>query len=186
MAVTKRLRFEVLRRDGFACRYCGAKAPHVELTVDHVTPRALGGTDTADNLVAACQPCNAGKTSSSPSEPTVADVAADALRWSAAVRAAQGMLAARERLADDQIEQFDRSWRSWTWTDDAGVACHVSRPSDWETSIRTMLAAGLTSETLQICVTVAMRANPHDTWTYFCGVAWSTLRDAQRIATAGQ
>ncbi|WP_075737496.1 HNH endonuclease [Streptomyces acidiscabies] len=63
MAVSKRLRYEILRRDNHTCRYCGASAPDVPLRVDHVTPVALGGTDTPDNLVAACEPCNSGKSS---------------------------------------------------------------------------------------------------------------------------
>lgn len=46
MALTKRTRFEVLRRDGHRCRYCGDTAEAgATLTVDHVVPVALGGTD---------------------------------------------------------------------------------------------------------------------------------------------
>ncbi|WP_078628685.1 HNH endonuclease [Streptomyces sp. NRRL F-2664] len=56
MPVSNRLRFEVLRRDRYTCRYCGGSAPDVVLRVDHVVPVALGGTDTPDNLVAACEP----------------------------------------------------------------------------------------------------------------------------------
>ncbi|MCX4232088.1 HNH endonuclease [Streptomyces ortus] len=63
MAVSKRLRYEILRRDRYTCRYCGASAPEAPLRVDHVTPVALGGTDHPSNLVAACEPCNSGKTS---------------------------------------------------------------------------------------------------------------------------
>ena len=58
MAITKRTRYEVLKRDNHACRYCGAVAPDVKLQVDHVIPVALGGTDNPDNLVAACVACN--------------------------------------------------------------------------------------------------------------------------------
>lgn len=57
MAVSKRTRFEVLRRDNHTCRYCGQAAPDVKLTVDHVTPVALGGTDDPANLVTACAEC---------------------------------------------------------------------------------------------------------------------------------
>jgi 5-methylcytosine-specific restriction endonuclease McrA len=64
MAVSKRLRYEILRRDNHTCKYCGATAPTVPLRVDHVTPVALGGTDTPDNLVTSCEPCNSGKSSS--------------------------------------------------------------------------------------------------------------------------
>jgi hypothetical protein len=56
-----RLRFAVLQRDGFACHYCGRKAPEVELHVDHVIPVAEGGSSDDDNLVAACTDCNHGK-----------------------------------------------------------------------------------------------------------------------------
>lgn len=59
--MSQRLRFAVLTRDGFKCRYCGAPAPDVRLTVDHVIPVAKGGTDDMDNLVAACEDCNGGK-----------------------------------------------------------------------------------------------------------------------------
>ena len=55
------LRFAVLKKCGFACSYCGQKAPDVTLEIDHITPRAAGGTDAPENLTAACTTCNAGK-----------------------------------------------------------------------------------------------------------------------------
>ena len=90
MAIPKRTRFEVLRRDNHTCRYC--RSTEGQLTVDHVTPVALGGTDDPSNLVAACRGCNAGKASSNPDEATVAQVQDDALRWAAARRLSQGVL----------------------------------------------------------------------------------------------
>jgi len=51
--LTKR---EILRRDNFACQYCGQQAAC--LTIDHVIPRRLGGSPSWDNLVAACPTCN--------------------------------------------------------------------------------------------------------------------------------
>jgi hypothetical protein len=58
-----RLRFAILQRDAFRCRYCGrlGSAPGVVLHVDHVVPLAGGGATTADNLVTACEECNLGK-----------------------------------------------------------------------------------------------------------------------------
>ena len=72
MAVTKRTRFEVLRRDNYTCRYC--RSTENELTIDHVVPVALGGTDDPDNLVACCRDCNAGKSSTSPGAELVANI----------------------------------------------------------------------------------------------------------------
>lgn len=61
MALSKRQRFEVMKRDGFRCRYCGATHLMQPLEVDHIHPKSKGGKDHPSNLVTACEPCNAGK-----------------------------------------------------------------------------------------------------------------------------
>ena len=55
------LRFEVFKRDGFTCRYCGKRPPETVLEVDHIIPRSKGGTDIIENLVTSCFECNRGK-----------------------------------------------------------------------------------------------------------------------------
>lgn len=59
--VSKRTRFEVLKRDGFRCRYCGVTPERSVLHVDHVVAIANGGNNSMANLVASCQSCNSGK-----------------------------------------------------------------------------------------------------------------------------
>lgn len=59
--LSRRLRFEILKRDGFKCRYCGATPDQRVLHVDHVVPVVEGGDNSPMNLVTACQPCNGGK-----------------------------------------------------------------------------------------------------------------------------
>jgi len=61
LSISKRLRFNVLQRDGFRCVYCGRRPPAVNLEVDHKIPRSQGGQDNLKNLVAACWDCNRGK-----------------------------------------------------------------------------------------------------------------------------
>lgn len=63
MAISKRTRFEVFKRDGFECQYCGSNRDDdgVKLHVDHIIPRKEGGGDEIENLVTACQDCNLGK-----------------------------------------------------------------------------------------------------------------------------
>ena len=36
--ISKRVRFEVFKRDNFKCQYCGSEAPRVVLHVDHINP----------------------------------------------------------------------------------------------------------------------------------------------------
>lgn len=59
--LSPRTRFEVLKRDGFACRYCGRRAPEVTLHCDHVVSHVSGGSDDMENLAASCPDCNYGK-----------------------------------------------------------------------------------------------------------------------------
>lgn len=54
-------RFAILERDHYTCQYCGAKAPDVQLEVDHIKPVSKGGTNDLDNLTTACAECNIGK-----------------------------------------------------------------------------------------------------------------------------
>ncbi len=61
MAVGKKMRFEVFKRDSFTCQYCGRQAPDVVLHIDHIDPQANGGEDDILNLVTSCIDCNLGK-----------------------------------------------------------------------------------------------------------------------------
>jgi hypothetical protein len=60
-SMSKKLRFEVFKRDSFRCQYCGAEAPNVLLQVDHIKPVAEGGSDDIVNLITSCFDCNSGK-----------------------------------------------------------------------------------------------------------------------------
>lgn len=57
-------RLAVYLRDGFACAYCGrdlhGAAPH-DVTLDHITTRARGGSHAPTNLVTACRACNSAR-----------------------------------------------------------------------------------------------------------------------------
>lgn len=59
--IRPRDRFNILQRDNFTCQYCGAKAPDVELQLDHIVPHSKGGTNDVANLRASCVTCNIGK-----------------------------------------------------------------------------------------------------------------------------
>lgn len=60
-ALSRKLRFEVFKRDSFTCQYCGRRATEVVLEVDHIKPVAEGGKNTLVNLITSCRDCNRGK-----------------------------------------------------------------------------------------------------------------------------
>jgi len=67
----KKIRFEVFKRDSFACQYCGANAPDVLLHVDHIIAVANGGKNEITNLITSCFACNSGKGARALSDQTV-------------------------------------------------------------------------------------------------------------------
>lgn len=61
MSISKKVRFEIFKRDGFACGYCGKTPPNTILEIDHIDPRSKGGSNESNNLLTSCFDCNRGK-----------------------------------------------------------------------------------------------------------------------------
>lgn len=182
MAVSRRLRFEILRRDNYTCRYCGAKPPDTELRVDHVKPVALGGKDVPENLVTACHPCNAGKGSIAPNSEFVADVEADALRWKAAVDRAAEIRQLEWEFLQIDIDHTDQSWQAWKTTSTQQA---IWRPADWVDTVERFIINGLDGETMTRLIGKTMRnekVSHDDKWTYFCGCCWREIDEMQEHA----
>lgn len=188
--ISRRLRFEVLRRDGYACRYCGAQAPDVQLEIDHVVPDILGGSSEPANLVTACVPCNRGKSSIQPDAPVVEDVARDALRWSRAVEEAAKLRRLERAQMADQVDAWVTHWK--------GIMPEVTVDKTWATTIERFLSLGLSVEDLQELATelsCKVGSGPysvrrHTAWRYYCGMAWRTIsaiqEDARRMVEEGE
>lgn len=183
MALTKRLRFEIFRRDNHMCRYCGATAPEAKLTVDHVTPTALGGGDEPSNLVTACSDCNSGKSATSPDAPLVADVAKDALRWSAAIKAAAEITRADQAAAVKYRNAFKRRWDSHNWGDNGEYTNMLT--TSWRSSVESFRQAGLPIDELKEAVDIACNnANlpMQKVFSYMCGIGWNKVTMINELA----
>ena len=173
MAVSKRTRYEVLRRDNHTCRYC--HATDSPLTVDHVTPVALGGTDDPTNLVACCRDCNAGKSSTSPDAALVADVRQDALRHAELTRQAYDVLVQRMGERDDYVDQWVECWS------------HPTAPKDWRNTISRWFEMGVPIEIVQDAAQIACtRTSVRDDgrFQYMCGIVWGQVRMVDELAEA--
>lgn len=184
MAVSKRLRYEIFRRDNHTCRYCGASAPHVPLRVDHVTPVALGGTDTPENLVTSCEPCNSGKSSASPDATHVADVSDTALKWSAAMQQAADNLRQQETPKDEYRDAFLAEWNRWG-TGEGEDRKAMELPGDWKPSLERFRVAGLPAWVWADIVDTAMgydKVLPANKFKYCCGIAWNKVTELQAEA----
>lgn len=176
-SVPRRLRFEILRRDEYTCRYCGASAPHATLTIDHVVPVALGGGDDPSNLVTACKDCNAGKGSTSPDEKIVEDVDAAALLLSRALERAAEIRRGEISNFDNICIRFRTEWID-IWGSDRNI------PYTFDASLKSFLSRGLTPDEVirYIAVTATSRVTFGDAFRYFCGCCWREIGDREELA----
>ncbi len=106
--ISKKMRFEVFKRDNFTCQYCGRHAPDVVLECDHIKPVAEGGKNTMLNLVTSCFECNRGKGKRKLSDVSEVDKSFNELSLLAERRSQLKMLldwkAQLEQLENDQID----------------------------------------------------------------------------------
>jgi hypothetical protein len=152
----------------------------VVLTVDHVTPVALGGTDDPNNLVAACKDCNSGKASTTPGADLVADVKKLDMQWAGAMRRLAAARGRQQNKSDAYVAEFDAAWLKWTV---AGSA--IERPAGWRTSVERFYDLGVPIAEVTQCVRVACgndRIYPDDTFRYFAGCVWRVVKDMQDAA----
>lgn len=56
--IKRAVRDKIFKRDCYRCRECGSEE---ELTIDHIIPKAAGGTNAQKNLQVLCSPCNNAK-----------------------------------------------------------------------------------------------------------------------------
>jgi len=171
VAITKRLRYEVMRRDGHRCVYCGATAKETALTLDHVIAVALGGTDDAANLVTACGDCNAGKSSVVADEAFVARVNEDSQRWQRAMAAAVRIRRDARKDYDSQLDRLNEVWLDWHYNQNNA---EIPRPANWRDRAEGFLVAGVPIEDLIRLVPVAMGAATrtqleYSEWRYWVG-----------------
>jgi hypothetical protein len=190
MAVSNRLRFEIFRRDRFACRYCGRSATRdqgVVLEIDHVLPTVLGGGDEPTNLVTACDKCNSGKGSTHPDSPPIdAETDADALRWWKATKWAADKLAADLDAKEQAHAEFEKIWNRWTYTD-GDEKRHIPRPDTWRDEIDRLLAAGLPMWALEDSIEEAMKkgsALHRLRFQWMRESAWLKVQELRDAATA--
>jgi len=60
-AIRGSVRYEILKRAAGRCEACGVSSQETQIDVDHIVPRATGGSNEISNLQALCRTCNSQK-----------------------------------------------------------------------------------------------------------------------------
>lgn len=170
--LSKRTRFEVFKRDGFACQYCGAHPPSVLLHADHITAVANDGDNEMDNLVTACEACNLGKGAISLSSvpQSLADKAA-------LVKEREDQLLGYQEILETRRDRIEAElWRVAELLEPGSSANGMDRR--WTSSIRRFNNTLGVHEVLE-AADIAMGKYPYGgkrTFLYFCGICWTKIR----------
>ena len=185
MGMSKSLRFEILRRDSHACRYCGAKAPEAQLVVDHVIPVSLGGLDSADNLVTACRDCNAGKGSTPPDASLIAEVKQSQEKYELALALAGLKMEIERQEVEGLVAEFHEAWCSTMPSFAQPGLGDLPLPEKLGDTLKTFLSKGLGWETIIDCVQIAAGAShvaQRSRFRYFCGICNAKIRELHETA----
>jgi len=171
-AISKKLRFEIFKRDGFRCVYCGSHPPEVLLHVDHIEAVASGGTNDPDNLATACESCNQGKGARdlNVAPQTLAEKAARVAEAEEQLRGYQAILQARRDRLEDETWQVADTLEPGS--PDKGY------PRDWLTSI-TRFIEKLGVHSVLDAAEIAYSMYPYSrkrNFLYFCGICWRRVR----------
>lgn len=174
-SLSKKTRFEVFKRDGFVCQYCGATPPSVILHVDHIHPVAEGGENDMDNLITACSSCNLGKSANLLTNipKSLKDKTAEVAEREEQLKGYNAILMAKaERLENeawevihvlensDKVESFDRK-----------NFMSIKKFLEKLPLADVLRAAEITSSKWRYIGDAAFR--------YFCGICWSMIRELE-------
>ena len=178
---TKRARYEIMRRDNFTCRYCGAKAPDVKLEIDHVMPVALGGDTTPDNAVTACADCNSGKSATPADAPIVEGVREHDLKFRKAVRDSLLRFVEEETANEDEVDSWAEKFVDY-WCDNLTVMDKT--PARMLESFDRWYSLGVPDELIFYAMKQTSAYSRGQAWSvdrkwrYTCSIIWKRIEQA--------
>lgn len=184
--LSKRTRFEVFKRDSFACQYCGRTPPAVVLQVDHIVPVAEGGGNDQGNLLTSCQDCNVGKSdrplTSAPK--SLKSQMAEAQARAEQVKSYGDFLLQQRRDEDAAIERIGRYWFDY-FTKPGSYVFGPARIVSARKFLKRLTEAEIL-EAIDLAMAQKMpRNSDYDraAFQYFCGICWNFIRARERPAS---
>lgn len=175
-SMSVKTRFDVFKRDGFVCQYCGGHPPRVVLHVDHIVPVCEGGDNDPANLVTSCDKCNLGK---GPRSLTAIPESLEKKAAAIAEREAQ-LRGYHEVIEQSRQRREADAWRvAEIFIDSFGKDDSIRK--DWLQSIR-MFVEKLG---LYECIDAMESATSKHTYNegrcfrYFCGICWNRIKEPE-------
>lgn len=171
MSTGKKLRFEIFKRDNFACQYCGKGVPDVILEIDHIIPRVSGGGDEIENLLTACFDCNRGKAGNELGVSLLVkkDTQAE-IEKIQQLEAYYKHIKKYQKIINQQVDQIELLFKAY-----------FSRTlTDYGKKTVEKFLRKLPFETVQEAMSIAVGRKHNEeadyAFKYFCGICWNKIK----------
>lgn len=173
--ISQKLRFEVFKRDGFTCQYCGSTPPSAVLEIDHISPVSAGGDNSQGNLITACFDCNRGKAARSLTDipQSLADKADTIREKRKQLQGYEEVLLTEKKAKTKDVNKVQKAFR-----EDFPEYSFKPKTKD---SIRMFLDHFMAAELIQFMRIATSRiGKPEDSFKYFCGICWTEIKARSR------
>ena len=169
-SLSVKTRFDVFKRDGFVCQYCGDHPPKVLLHVDHIVAVANGGNNDPDNLITACEPCNIGKGARELT--TIPEALADK---AARVAEAEKQIAGYQAIIEAQRDRIEAD----AWRVIHALFNELETTRSRFHSVKNFVQRMGASEVINCAEIAAAWGNESKErrFRYFCGVCWNRIKE---------
>lgn len=169
--ISKRIRFEIFKRDLFTCQYCGNTPPSVILECDHINPVSKGGTNDEHNLITSCFNCNRGKSNVeliiapktiSEKYKILQEKDLQFVEYQKLVRKFNNRI---NKLIEKIVKIYSNSFPGYTTTE------HFKQGS-----IKKFILNLEFNEVEEAMYTSCGKFNADDSLKYFCGICWNKIK----------
>jgi hypothetical protein len=170
-SISIKTRFEVFKRDGFKCVYCGNTPNESKLEIDHIVPVSKGGTNLIQNLIRSCFDCNRGKSNnlltSIPEKKNITDLEKERiLQYKEYIKYLKDIEKLHNELVDYVCEVYERYNEGYT------PSSKFRQNIDYFIK---KIGVEKTKEAMEITLN---RISGNAVMKYFCGVCWTMYRNS--------
>jgi len=171
-AISKKVRFDIFKRDEFTCQYCGAHPPSVILHVDHIIPVKDGGGNEDDNLVTSCASCNLGKSANS-----LNNIPMSLKEKAALIKESEEQIKLYSKIIHDKKERLDdEAWKIVAILEDVEIARTYNQANFLSINRFLNNLNYYDVEEAAILASSMYSYSKLKSFKYFCGICWNKIK----------
>lgn len=177
--ISKKIRFNVFKRDRFTCQYCGNKPPNIVLEIDHVIPVSKNGDNSELNLLTSCFDCNRGKSNRSLKDipESIENNLKREVEASNQLKELNKFLTKKKRESDKIIKELLIYWFD-NFNDSNKLLQNLSKKRSHSINIFLKRIPKIKiKEGMDLAISQCEENSEYNLWKYFCGIIWNWIKE---------